>query len=727
VKSLGKIKISIMCDNYNIQFKYATPKKIDFFTLTLLEIIKHSKNFKGKTIYDILLMLEIPQDLHYIFQDRLKELMQEPVMVNQNGEGVLWVHNLHSNVMYENRLLNNVEKFSLAPLGEEAYQLKEIIGEPLSFLREYIFETANNSFIQREKANISDFQDAITVEMDTPSENEVKNIFTREINENPKKYIKNANPRTKIYYLMAKPIGRVGIRNTILVSINDGKLQFDNENKKILNEFLSINAEKKKSIKKMFNYLNIPQTKVNFDKASLTINRSQYKIKMKIAFGKKAAINEVTDADHRFEVDRIAFNNVSDFCFAGITDGDRPLIYNYCEITDQGYTLPLEELDYSEQNYNAVFSSVFETCKANIAKGGNLKEFIGFAVLASPPEKRMSVVKSIMEQTKDLKNALETAKIILNTAANKKQINDAVKDFILDLIKENLSKGKTDVDTVIGIMKEIDLPKERVIRILAEGAPMTDKTINALLTVNEEAVVRIYELVKLYNSLLKAGKLPEINHNTNLYSAFSDYDRQYKKLKIFGFKNYYEYDMPKNWDEFMKEVYILQSMFNKIKNKLDNDIVKQASDFFIKVNDDYDELATIDEKVVKKLLDSGDLQSLINSAKTDEAQIALAGIIRNKYDEALRTREKAKDPGAAGGRKGRALFEYTVEPKNVNEVDKHWRNLCILVHKATALNDPLWKGGGEDRKKALNGALNYFNQKLASKEEKNESSKQSAV
>jgi len=71
----------------------------------------------------------------------------------------------------------------------------------------------------------------------------------------------------------------------------------------------------------------------------------------------------------------------------------------------------------------------------------------------------------------------------------------------------------------------------------------------------------------LYNSLLKSGKLSEIKHNTNLFSEFSDYDKQYKKLKTLGLKSYYEYDIPKNWDGFMKEVYILKSMFNRIKNE----------------------------------------------------------------------------------------------------------------------------------------------------------------
>ena len=704
MKNLCNLKISVMCDNYNIQFTYATPKKIDFFTLALFEIIKHQHNFKNMTLEEILLKLEIPRDLHYIFNDRLAELMRvNPVMINCASQEPA------------DNLLKDVRNYSLTHVGEEAYGLKEIIEEPRSLSREYIYNPIINSFIQRDKINIADSQNTITVEMKAPHENEVKNILTREISENPKKYIKNANPKTKIFNLIAAPTARLGIQNIISVSINDGKLMFNNDNQNLLKAFLSANAEEKKSIRKMFNYLNIPQTKVNFDKAALPINRSQYKIKMKTAFGSIAAINAAADAENAFNIDQIAYKGVSDFCFAGFTDRDRPLIYKYCEITDQGFSLPLEELDYSDQNYNAVFSSVFEALKDNTAKGGNIKSLIDFAVLASPPEQKTTVVKSLLEQSKDLKNALEKAKLILNNnaAVNIKDISNTVKNTILDLIKESLSKGGIDADSVISIMKEMNLPKERAIKILAECSPRTDKTINALLAVDETATVRIYELVKLYNSLLKSGELHSITHNNNIYSAFSDYDRQIKKLKTLGFESYYKYNMPKNWDEFMKEVYILKGLFGKIKYQLENDTVKQATDFFTRIENDYDTLAPIDEMVIKKLLDSGDLHSAIKSAKEDDTQIALAGIIRNKYEESLRALEKAKNPKATGDRKGKDLIVFAVGQKKADEVHRHWRNLCTLVHKATAINEPLWKGSNEDRKKALDGALAYHDQKFS--------------
>jgi hypothetical protein len=538
MNNLGNIKISIMYDRYNIQFEHATPQKIDWFALTIFEIIKHPQNFKDKSIEDILLMFDIPHDLHYMFNDRLKELT--PVMVNQTEveQDVLYVRPCGgTRYNYEEyNLLRPIECFSLTPMGEEAYNSKEILEKSQHLSEVYIYDTLNNSLTKTK--NKTDSQDAIKVEMEPLAEDDVTDTFMRIIDKDRKKYIKDANPKTRIFDLEATPIGKVGSPNNISVSIDGEKLKFENVNKKILKAFLSINEEEKKSIKnKMFNYLDIPQTKVNFDRAKLAAKRSQ-PIKMKIAFGYKAAIDAVADTDtaNVFDFDQLAYREVTDFCFAGITDKDRPLIYKYCEITDQGYTLPLEELDYSEQNYYAVFSSVFENCKSAIEKGQNLEYLINFVILASPPKQQIAVVTSIMGQTKDLESILAKAKTILDIDGGDKITSDKVKNIVLDLIKENLSKGSIDADAVIGIMKKINLPKESTIKILAENSPKTDKTINALLAIDEPTTMRIYELVKRYNSLLKSGGLSGITHNTNLYSTFSDYDRQYNKLKTISRK-----------------------------------------------------------------------------------------------------------------------------------------------------------------------------------------------
>jgi hypothetical protein len=341
-----------MYDNYNIQFKYATPRKIDFFALTLFEIIKHSQNFIGKRFKEILQMLEIPQDLHHIFDDRLKELLsiqlikKNVIMVSNNGQ--------------VNYLSLCIESCSLTTMGEEAYNSKEIIEEPQNRTKVYIYDTSINSLIEPNKGNKpEDYKDAIIVEMEPLAENDVQNTFMRIITESPKKFLASANHKTKIFDLTVAPVGKVGIRNNISVSINDGKLKFDNENKKILKAFFSASAEEKDSIRnKMFKYIDIPQTKVNFDKAGLAVRRSQ-PIKMKVAFGQKTAIDAIANTDHAVDIAQLAYSGDFDFCFAGITDNGKPLVYNYCEITEQGYMIPLEELDNSLQRYNAIFSSIF--------------------------------------------------------------------------------------------------------------------------------------------------------------------------------------------------------------------------------------------------------------------------------------------------------------------------------------------------------------------------------
>lgn len=655
MRNLGNIKIAVLSDRYSVQFKYATPHKIDFFALTLMEIIKHSSKFSKMIIEEVLLKMDIPHDLFNIFEERLQELVENSPEIISFDDSIEDADNIS--------IWNEVEYFSLTEIGEEAYRSKEIAEAPQNLAREYVYETANGKLSQTNKVTLQDEAEAISIDMQMPSENNAQDIFTHLISENPQKYIADASSKTKIFELSSAPSGTIGIRDNIAVLMENGKLKFENSNEKILKAFLNVSQENKNEIrKKMFDYLNMPHTAVNFERAALAIKRQQ-PIKMKAVFGKKEAIEAVAETDFKIEL------KTDDYAFAGITENGKTLVYNYCELTEQGYTIPIEELDYSEQNYSTIFKKVFEMYKNNI-------ENVKFIILATPETQKETVIKSMIVQVQDIESVLAKTKIIIG----------------LNIIK-----------------------KERIIRILAENAPKTDKIINALLAIDESATIQIYELVKLYNSLLKSGKMSDISHNTNLYSTFADYDRQYKKLQTIGLKNYYEYAIPEDWDAFMKEVYILKSMFDKIKKQLDGDIVKQASDFFIKVEDDYYALAPIDEKSIKKLID-GDLESAINSPNFDASLIASA--IRSKYEEALRSAERVKDPKANTDRKGKELIRYAVEPKNVDEVHKHWRNLNKLVHKATELEDPLWKGNDEDRRRALRHALTCYNQKFAAKENK---------
>ena len=667
MRNLGKIRILLSNDKYSIQFKYSSPRKIDFFELVLMEIIKHSSNFPGQTIEQVLLMLEIPDNFNFFFKERIQELIN-------NGPPMI-----KSGISANSEILScEVSSFSLTELGEKAYDSKEILEDPKTFSKEYLYESIANNLIKVPE-NKQDENDAVILDMCTLDPSVTEDIFTRIIMANPKKFIGDVSGEVKIFELEAIHTGTANITDKMDVSIDNGKIKYFNNNQIIRKSFLKVPLQEKQQLKskQIFNYLNTPQTKVNFEKARIATKQKQ-PVKMKIVFGEVEAIKMLVEAEYIFPInpgDLDKLRTEHNFCFAGITTSGSSLIYNYCEMDGSGYTIPLEEEDYSAQNYAVIFKAVY-----------NYIHQIEFAILAEPREQKSS--------------------------------------FALEIIKNDLLKEKIDAIKVIDIMKEYDLPKGDIIRILADNAPKTDEIINALLAVDETATIRIYELEKMYNSRLKTGNLLDITHNTNIYASFADYDRQYIKLQKMGLKNYYEYDIPEDWDAFMKEVYGLQGKFERIRQKLDAYTAKQATDFFERIQDDYDEFAPIDDKAVKQLL-GRNLKNEIHKSNSDIVVIASA--IRLKYDEYLHVQEKIKDPKANGNRKGRALIKFAVHKKLEGDTYRHWRSLCTLVHKATAENKPLWTGSEKDRKKALNEALVFFNKNFGAKEEQDESFNTGAV
>lgn len=721
MKSLGNIKLSVLNDSFDIQFEYATPQKIDFFAMTLMEIIKHKNNFPKQTFEAILLKLDIPKDLHNIFIERLEELMPKfdgtpaPDMNNAYISVNIDVIPVHLEEIFFNA--TEISDFSLTDIGEGAYNSKEIAESPEKWSGEYVYEAATGRLnnVKGKQINKQDDKDAIVVDMRILPENEVSDKIDSIIKGDLKKYVPYSNNKTKIFNFSSTLSAPIGLRDDITVSADNGKIVFSNKNNKIFKAFKSALPEEKNKIKeKMFYYPDIPQTPVDLNKAALARKRNN-PISMKIAFGNRKAIELLTESKLKYMIpDNSDITNP--FLFAGITSDGRQLVYNYSEITAEGYLLPLEEFDYSFKRYNEAFESFYNIWKTF----KNRNNYLNLLIMASPKEQKQEIVRKIItEEENGIYMALDNARIILNISAEDKALADTVKNCILILAEKLLTMSdelKKPISDVINIQKEFKLPKDRIIKMIHEHAPKTDEIINSLLEIDENTTIHVYELVKLYNSLLKTGKLNTISHNNNLYANFLNYDEQYKKLKKYGFENYYKYSTPKDWDSFMKEVYKLKAMLEKIRQKLDGDIVKQATDFFTRVEDDYNEYTPFDGKSLKGLSEISDIQTAINTKQFDAQQIAFA--IRSKYEDVLRTREKGKDQNANGDRKGIALIRFTIEPKEVDTVHKNWTNLNKLVHKATNMEHPLWKGNDEGRKNALIAAINYYKNKLIPKEDK---------
>jgi len=725
VKNLGKIHLLLLFDKYSVQFKYSHPRKIDLFELILLEIIKHKDNISNKTIEDTLLMLEIPKEFHYIFLKKIGDFVNNnpKIIATKDGDDDLIKNFFDLELMVSN--------FFLTPLGEKILSSYQIIEEAQSISEEYVYDTMTNTLSYPKKIQSRD--NAIELYMLNPDPSNVNETFTKLILKNPFKYIKNITEKPIIYDLAAIPAGTEGFFGNIDIIADNGKIKFETNNEKIKKTFLEASSEEKNQLrsKQIFYYYDIPQVKVNYENAKIAVKRQQL-IKMKVAFGEKEAIKTLTLTDEKSIY--IMNSQEYNFCFAGITESGKMLVYNYCEITEEGYTIPLEEENNSMKKYSEIFDTALKMYKSHI-------EFI---IHAAPRDRKALLIEDYITNISEIgdyllndnfadineiENSLlvvflKSTETILNDIINDNEILSIINNRLLEILKENVKKQKIDISKVIEIMNKYKLSKEKIIKMFAENAPKTDEIINSLLAVDEPTVIQIYELKKMYNLLLKSSKLSEIKHNSNMYIRFADYERQFKKLKTMGLNDYNNYEI-KDWDIFMKEIYILREKFNHVKKYIEDvNLLKQANDFYERIQDDYDAIIPVDNKKIKNILDL-DLNKEINDGKYDIVMIASA--IRFNYEEYLRNLEKRKDPKANGSRKGRSLIQFTIVPKLADDVYIHWKNLCTIIHKATSQNDPLWKGNDEGRQKALKSALSFYYKNFAAKEEKNEPSDKSAV
>jgi hypothetical protein len=638
MKKLGNIRLALACDKYQVQFQYASPLKIDFFALTLMEIIKRKRQFANKSFSDVLLMLEIPADLHNIFEDRLNTLINDnPQMVSSD----------YDNGYY---LDCEVTFFDLTKLGEETYFSKEIIEETKLFSDEFIYDHNNNQLLNIQDAIFQSEKEAIVIDTRKgESDEEIIKRFTKILINQITKFIPTANSKTMIFDMHITPTNTIYLRDNIEVYYENDKLKFThNKSPNILNTFLKLpKPEKQKIRSKMFLYLDVPHNIINMEVATISTSRSK-PLKMKIIFGNEKVLkNEIYEKGIIERNDTTLVYDIPNeekFVFAGITESNRTVVFKYSEIEEEGYTIPLVDEDYSNDNYLKVFNDVYEQKKELLSD----KETIKFILSIAPREKFKELVKSIAEQNKN-----------------------------------------------------------------------SNEIVNILLSINETATIEALELLKLYNKLLEEGKIKSISHKTNLYAAYSDFSKQLDKLKDLGLESYYSYS-PKNWDIFIKEARILKTMYEKLKEKLTSEYKKSLDDFFSRIEDDYYDLAPIDEKVAKELVTGDNWQKDINIAlNTSKPNIlAIAATIRNKYAEKLRELEKQLDANAGNSRKGRQLIEYVIRDKEkANKVYSVWKNLCVLVHPETSSEHKLIKGSEYDRKNALYNAINIYNQIFGDKKE----------
>ncbi len=645
MRKLGNIRLALASDKYQIQFQYATPLKIDFFALALMEIIQRKRQFTNKTFADVLLMLEIPADLHNIFEDRLNTLITEyPEMVSTENEEEYY---LYYKVSY---LHCEVSYFDLTDIGVETYLSKEIIEETKSFSDEFIYEHSNNLLTKIQSASFQNENEAVIIDTRKDEADDILiEKFTKIISNQITKFIATANIKTRIFDMQITPTNAVYLRDNIEVIFENNIVNFSHKSPSILHAFIKQQKTEKQKIRsKMFLYFDVPHNPINLEMATIATKRSQ-PLKMKVIFGNEKILTkeiyekgvyERNDSTLVYDIP-----NEEKFVFAGITENGRTLVYKYSEIEIEGYTIPLLDEDYTYNNYLKVFYDTYEQHKELLTD----KEIVKFILNISPRDKYKEIIKSVAEQNKN-----------------------------------------------------------------------SDEIVNLLLSINESTTIETLELNKLYNKLLEEGQVNSILHKSNLYALYSDYSKQLNNLKDLGLENYYSYK-PKDWDGFIKEARLLKTFYEKLREKLTPEYKKSVDDFFARIEDDYFDLAPINERVTKELAIGdnwqSDISKVLNKAKPN--YLAIAATIRNKYAEQLRKLEKQLDVNSGNLRQGRKLIEYVIKDNDKsNRVYSAWRNLCVLVHPETSSEHKLIKGSDNDKKSALTNALSVYKLTFEDKKEK---------
>ena len=281
MRKLGNIRLALASDKYQIQFQYATPLKIDFFALTLMEIIKRKLQFTNKTFADVLLMLEIPADLHNIFEDRLNTLITEyPEMVSTEYEEDYY---LHCEVSY----------FDLTVLGEETYLSKEIIEETKSFSDEFIYEHISILLTRIQSASFQNENEAVIIDTRKDEADDILiEKFTKIISNQITKFIATANIKTRIFDMQITPTNTVYLRDNIEVIFENNKVNFTHKSPAILSAFFKQpKTEKQKIRSKMFLYFDVQHNPINLEIATIATKRSQ-SLKMKVIFGNEKILTK---------------------------------------------------------------------------------------------------------------------------------------------------------------------------------------------------------------------------------------------------------------------------------------------------------------------------------------------------------------------------------------------------------------------------------------------------
>jgi hypothetical protein len=710
--SLGLIKAAARLEKYTVRYTWAQPERIDFFSLLILEIIARPAAFTGLSMAKALRRFEIPVDIDNIFEEQMVSLQSSspPMIVTADAiAGTL--------------LLTLVSSWTITEQGKTALSAKELPEKPQAETALLSYDAKAKTLAIAESIKQQEDPNVLIIDMTLKDgEGKADELFPPIIAANKKRF--GLPEDARILQLQCLPAGEILRKETIEINLSeDGKkLGFACKTPAVLAAFNAMpQHDREMALNNIFKFLPITHNSFPIETAKIAITRSS-PLQMSVVFGESAAIKQMAEGELVISdissALSIPANLLKGFNWAGILADGRTVVYRYNEADVDGLKLPLESFSYNGKDYLAIFQAIKPYYIEMLRHKKNIEIGISFLFHSCPVTERLALAREILTvDFADTDAGLLAIETLAKEAGDRSDIQNIKNDKLLSVIHNALDSGKIGFESAVEIAKRNILSMEKIFHEFASILERGDSLVNYCLGVDEQAAIKAFNLVAYYNELLRNEKLATISHNNNIYAAFAEYERQLIKLHSFGFKDYYTFTTPSTtgeWDAFMREIYLLQALFNRLRKWADSLLAKQANDFFTNITDEYDDIAPV-MKGIDQIVNREDWEEQVrNSLKQKSPDYQMLGFaVRAKYADYLRAEERKKDKGTATAtayeRKGRTLIQYVCKSAQTGDCYKNWHNLNILVHKEqTGKIEALWTGTEESRKKALTDALNFY-------------------
>ncbi len=696
MRELGNIKLALMCDRFDVTIKYSIPVRIDLFALHILDIIAHN-TFNDYTIYGALQGLGIPEDLSMIYEKSFKNLINSPTKLIEISDRYIT-----DNETY----INNLGRcFTLTENGREALASKELPSKIENRNFSIVYDLTRKEFVIENRLKKAEVDKSIVLSNKDPIDDAISGDYiNREFNDNLYKYL-NDN-RAKIYDIKYHVSSPFPVPTTVKLIEDNGILNFSSNNDDVLEAFLNASNSERATIKdKMFKYLRLNSVDTDYRKANISTDIPKFKGGL--------LSNEIASEyliNRGFIFDDLEYN------IAGLDEKNTPLMIKYKEVNIEGYAIPLIEKNRKDSDYKAIYDKYYDIIMRNFKSDLNVTNLEILLDMTINKDKDKVLKESLKVYEGDYKTLMGILDELYEKQKNNQAFKKIIQDSIVNVLKENIGSQNIKIHNLMQIVDKYNIPEETYFNLIKNCYEMSDDLINILLVKNEKLTMKTFKLLDLYNEALANNTINNYNHKNSLFTDFVNYNKQLQNMSSVGFKSYYDYELPKkDWTNFITEARRLESLHNRIKLNLTGTNRKGASDFFGSIFDIYYEMSPINVSADSSYDDTGDFYKDMEKAINGKNPqfIGLAATLRHRYSEILHTLEEAKDgESRKDKRMGHALISYVIGKKDVDEVYKNWRNLCVIVHSDTEKDHELVKGDDKVRKKALLSALNTYKAKL---------------